>query len=91
MKNKPNLPTVSEQTIIEVGNEAIADKDTLFMEMATANPMLYLLIFNTFNMESCTKETMLGVCIASYITLDREMGKAKQLRKRVRRDNGKSV
>lgn len=82
--NKPNLPTVSEQTIIEVGNEAIADKDALFVEMATANPTLYLLIFNTFNLENCTKETMLGVCIASYIALDREMGKTKQLRKRIK-------
>lgn len=85
--NKPNLPTVSEQTIIEVGNEAIADKDALFIEMATANPTLYLLIFNTFNTDGCTKETMLGVCIASYIALDREMGKTKQLRKRIK-NNG---
>lgn len=85
--NKPNLPIVSEQTIIEVGNEAVANKDNLFIEMATANPTLYRLIYRTFNTEGCTKETMLGVCIASYIALDREAGNAKQLRKRIK-NNG---
>lgn len=87
MTTKPNLPAVTEQTIIEVGHEAMADKDKLFMQMATDNPTLYQLIYNTFNLENCTKETMLGVCIAAYIALDREAGKNKQLRKRIR-NNG---
>ena len=84
MTKKPNLPQVTEQTIIEVGNEAMADKDKLFNEMAVFNPTLFQLVLSTYKRADTNKETMLGICVACYVALDRQMGKSKQLRKRVR-------
>lgn len=83
-----NLPVVSLQTIAEVGNDATQDVNRLYNEFAVSNPDLYRTIYGIYQLETTTKETMLGMIVAMYHVLDREMGKHKQLRKRVRKNVG---
>ena len=84
MTTKPNLPIVSESTIKELADSAMNNRDALFMKMAVDQPTLYQFIMGVYRMPETNKETMLGLIVAAYNVLDREVGKSKQLRKRVR-------
>ena len=84
MTTKPNLPIVSESTIKELADIAMNNRDALFMKMAVDQPTLYQFIMGVYRMPETNKETMLGLIVAAYNVLDREVGKSKQLRKRVR-------
>jgi hypothetical protein len=81
---KPNLPIVSEDTIKELANTAINDKDALFMKMAVEQPTLYTFIMGVYKMPETNKETMLGLIVAAYSVLDKEIEKGKQSKKRLR-------
>lgn len=81
---KPNLPAVTEDTIREIGAESLKDKDALFRKMAASNPILYRFVYDIFNLPDTNKSTMLGMVIATYHTLDRQIEKGKRSRKRLR-------
>lgn len=81
---KPNLPIVSEDTIKELADTAINDRDALFMKMAIDQPTLYTFVMGVYRMEETNKETMLGLIVAAYSVLDREIEKGKRDRKRLR-------
>lgn len=88
---KPNLPPVTEDTIKEIGNEALKDKDALFKKMAVSNPILYRLIYDMYNRPDTNKETMLGMVIATYHILDRQIEKGKRSRKRLRHNENRAT
>lgn len=81
---KPNLPHVTIETIQEIGQEALVDRDKLFKEMAVANPDLYRFAYEMHQQETTNKSTMLGVLVAVYAALDRQIGKGKRDRRRLR-------
>jgi hypothetical protein len=83
---KSNLPVVTEQTIAEIGNEILANNESAFMQMAVAQPDLYRFIYGIHQLEDTTKTTMLGVLVATYHILDRQIEKGKRGRKRLRRN-----
>lgn len=79
-----NLPIVSETTIKEMADTAINNRDALFMKMAVDQPTLYTFIMGVYRMPDTNKETMLGLIVASYNVLDREIEKSKRSKKRLR-------
>ena len=81
---KPNLPIVSETTIKELADTAINDKDALFVKMALEQPTLYTFIMGVYRLPETNKETMLGLIVAAYNVLDKEIEKGKQSKKRLR-------
>lgn len=80
-----NLPVVTEETIKEIGEEAIKDNEGLFMAMAASNPDLYRFVYGIYNLPETNKTTMLGVLVATYHVLDRQVGKSKKNRKRLKK------
>lgn len=84
---KPNLPAVTEETIKEIGAEATKDRDALFKKMAVSNPILYRFVYDIFNLPDTNKSTMLGMVVATYHILDRQIEKGKRSRKRLRHKN----
>ena len=84
MTTKPNLPIVSEATIKELASIAMNNRDALFMKMAIDQPTLYQFIMGVYHMPETNKETMLGLIVAAYSVLDREVEKGKRSRKRLR-------
>lgn len=84
MIKPPNLPIVSESTIKEMADIAINNRAELFMKMAVDQPTLYTFIMGVYHMPETNKETMLGLIVASYSVLDREIEKGKQSKKRLR-------
>jgi len=84
---KSNLPLVTLETIQEVGELAKEEADKLYNDMATSNPDLYRTIYGIYQLPDTTKETMLGVIVGMYHILDRQIGKGKRNRKRLKRDD----
>jgi hypothetical protein len=79
-----NLPVVTIETIREVGEDAMQGSDKLFMQMAAANPELYRFVYEMHQQESTTKTMMLGLLVAMYHSLDRQIEKGKRSKKRLR-------
>lgn len=81
---KQFLPYVTIETIQEIGQEALADKDKFFKEMAIANPELYRFAYEMHQRKETNKSTMLGVLVAVYAALERQGGKGKKDKRRLR-------
>jgi len=81
-----NLPTVTEATIAEIGNEILANNEAAFMQMAVSQPDLYRFIYGMHQLPDTTKTTMLGGVVAVYHILDRQVEKGKRGKKRLRHD-----
>lgn len=79
-----NLPVVTIETIREVGEDAVQGSDKLFMQMAVANPELYRFVYEIHQQENTTKTMMLGLLVAMYHSLDRQIEKGKRSKKRLR-------
>lgn len=88
---KPNLPTVTEDTIKEVATEAQKDIDKFYRDIAVLNPFLYQFVMGVYKMPDANKETMLGMFAATYHALERQLEKDKQSKKRRLRHNSKPV
>lgn len=88
---KPNLPNVTEDTIKEIGAEALKNKNALFHKMAASNPVLYRFVYDIFNLPDTNKDTMLGMVIATYHILDRQIEKGKRSRKRLRHNENRAT
>lgn len=86
---KPNLPAVTEETIAEVGNEILANNEAAFAQMAVTQPDLYRFVYGMHQLEDTTKTTMLGVAVAMYHILDRQIEKGKRGRKRLKHNETK--
>ena len=76
------LPTVTIETIKEIGEIAQTNWDELFAKMAAVNPILYSFAYATHNLEDTNKTTMLGVLVACYAALEAEAQKKRHRRKR---------
>lgn len=83
---KPNLPTVTEDTIKEVALEAQQDIDKFYRDIAILNPFLYRFVMGVYKLPDTNKETMLGMFAATYHALDRQIEKGKK-RKRLKNGN----
>jgi len=79
---RPNLPTVTEDTIKEVAAEATADIDKFYRDIAILNPFLYRFVMDIYKLPDTNKETMLGMLAATYHALDRQIEKGKKKRLR---------
>ena len=88
---KPNLPTVTEDTIKEVATEAQKDIDKFYWDIAVLNPFLYQFVMVVYKLPDTNKETMLGMFAATYHALERQIEKEKQSKKRRLRYNSKPV
>lgn len=82
--NKPNLPFVTEETIREIATEAKQDNQKLYQDMAVLNPILYQFVYGAYSLPETNKEMMLGMVIATYHALERQIEKEKRNRKRLR-------
>jgi len=82
---RPNLPTVTEDTIKEVSAEATADIDKFYRDIAILNPFLYRFVMNVYKLPDTNKETMLGMFVMTIHALDRQIEKGKK--KRLRHNN----
>lgn len=89
--SKSILPHVTLETIQQVGQRALTDRDSLFMEMATSQPELYRFAYEMHNREETNKSTMLGVLVAIYAALELEAQKTKNSRKRLRHNADKPI
>jgi hypothetical protein len=87
---KLTLPHVTIETIQAIGQRALADRDSLFMDMAISQPELYRFAYEMHNLEDTNKSTMLGVLVAVYAALELETQKAKNSRKRLRHNDKSS-
>lgn len=83
---KSNLPTVTEATIAEIGNEILTNNEAAFMQMAVSQPDLCRFIYGIHQLPDTNKTTMLGVAVAMYHILDRQIKKGKQDKRRLRHD-----
>lgn len=84
---KPYLPYVTTETIQQIGERALKDKDSLFKEMAVTNPNLYRFAYEMHQLETTNKSTMLGVLVAVYAALEAEGQKGKRDRRRLKHAN----
>lgn len=81
---KQYLPIVTQETIKEVGQDAVENRDEMFMAMAASNPDLYRLIYEVHNRPETTKTTMLGMAVAMYHCLERQTKKERRDRRRIK-------
>jgi len=75
---RPNLPTVTEDTIKEVATDAITDIDKFYRDIAILNPFLYRFVMDVYKLPETNKETMLGMFAMAVHALDRQIDKGKK-------------
>ncbi len=88
---KPNLPTVTEDTIKEVAAEAQRDIDKFYRDIAILNPFLYQLVMGVYKLPETNKETMLGMFAMTCHALERQLEKDKGNKRRLRHSDRESV
>ena len=81
---RPNLPLVTEETIREIAAEAANDKDKLFRDIAVNNPILYQFVYGAYGQPEANKDLMLGMFVATYHALERQIEKEKMSKRRLR-------
>lgn len=89
--SKVSLPTVTIETIQQIGEQALKDNASLFRQMTTSNPDLYRFAYEMHERPETTKTTMLGVLVAVYAALELEVKKGKKDRRRLKHAKGESV
>lgn len=85
---KPTLPLVTLETIQQVGELALKDRDSLFKNMAVSNPDLYRFAYEMHQRPETNKTTMLGVLVAVYAALEEQGKKDRKDRRRLKYANG---
>lgn len=82
--SKPTLPFVSLETIQQVGEMTLKDRDSLFKNMAVSNPDLYRFAYEMHQRPETNKTTMLGVLVAMYTALEEQVKKDRKDRRRLK-------